>query len=145
MTKFESRFFKALNEQDEDRQAMEQSLDKGTDPNAFDTDPNASPDSEVSQHTAAAVEATARRHNEYVNQIREWSTRLQEFNEFLNGTQNSVQSTIAAAASEDDKTILAELQSEQSRITRAATEISALIQKFNSALSTEKDPSYRGV
>lgn len=145
MTKFESRFFKALNEQDEDRQAMEQSLDRGTDPNAFDTDPNANPDSEVSQHTAAAAEATARRHSEYVNQIREWSTRLQEFNEFLNGTQNSVQSTIAAAASEDDKTILAELQSEQSRITRAATEISALIQKFNSALSTEKDPSYRGV
>lgn len=145
MTKFESRFFRALNEQDEDRQAMEQSLEQGTDPGAFDTDPNGDPASEVSQHTAAAVEATARRHNEYVSQIREWSTRLQEFNEFLNGTQNSVQSTIAAAASEDDKTILAELQSEQSRITRTATEISALVQKFNSALSTEKDPSYRGV
>ena len=145
MTKFESRFFRALNEQDEDRRAMEQSLDQGTDPGAFDTDPTADPASEVSQHTAAAVEATARRHNEYVSQIKEWSTRLQEFNEFLNGTQNSVQSIIAAAASQDDKTILAELQSEQSRITRAATEISALVQKFNSALSTEKDPSYRGV
>jgi len=145
MTKFESRFFKALNEQDEDRQAMEQSLDKGTDPNAFDTDPNANPDSEVSQHTAAAVEATARRHIEYVNQIRNWAAKLQDFNEFLNGTNNSIQSTIAQAASTDDKTILAELSSEQSRITRAATEIAALIQKFKSALSTEKDPSYRGV
>lgn len=145
MTKFESRFFKALNEQDEDRQAMEQSLDQGTDPGAFDTDPNVAPENEVSQRTAAAVEATARRHTEYVNQIREWSSRLQEFNDFLNGSENSVQTTIANAASQDTKTILAELQSEQSRITRAATEISALIQKFNEALATEKDPSYRGV
>ena len=145
MTKFESRFLKALNEQDEDRQAMEQSLDQGTDPGLFDTETTADPASDVSQHTAAAAEATARRHNEYVGQIKEWSSRLQEFNDFLNGTQNSIQSIIAAAASEDPKTILADLQSEQGRITRAATELAALVQKFNSALSTEKDPSYKGV
>ena len=147
MTKFESRFLRVLSEQDMDRQAMEMSLDQDTDPSDFDVSANAQQGaaSEVSQHTAAAAEATARRHNEYVNQIREWSTHLQEFNEFLNGTQNSVQSIIAAAANEDPKTILADLQSEQSRITRAATELAALVQKFNSALSTEKDPSYKGV
>jgi hypothetical protein len=145
MTKFERRFFRALNEQDEDRQAMMQSLDKGTDPGEFDVNLDAGSDTEVAQHTAAAIEAASRRHVEYVRRIKEWSVRLQDFLEFLNGTHNSVQSTIASATSNDDKTILAELDSEQSRITRAATEISALIQKFNAALSTEKDPSYRGV
>ena len=147
MTKFESRFLRVLGEQDMDRKAMEMSLDQDTNPSDFDVSANAQQgvDSEVSQHTAAAAEATARRHNEYVDQIKGWSSRLQEFNEFLNGTQGSVQSIIAAAASEDPKTILADLQSEQSRITRAATELAALVQKFNSALSTEKDPSYRGV
>lgn len=145
MTKFESRFLKALNEQDGDRQAMEQSLDQGTDPSKFDVSPTNSNTDAASQHLAAAAEVTARRHNEYVDQIKGWSSRLQEFNEFLNGTEGSVQSIIAAAASEDPKTILADLQSEQSRITRAATELAALVQKFNSALSTEKDPSYRGV
>lgn len=144
MTKFESRFFRALNEQDEERQAMEQSLDRGTDPNQFDVDPanGQGANSEVAQHTAAAAEATARVHAEYVEKINGWSQRLAEFNEFLNGTGDSVQSAIAGA---EEDTILKDLEDQQSRITRAATEIAALIQKFNSAITTENKASYRGV
>jgi len=144
MTKFESRFFRALHEQDEDRQAMEQSLDQGTDPGKFDVDPSAGKgaNSEVAQHTAAAVEATARVHAQYVEKINGWSQRLTEFNEFLNGTGDSVQSAIAGA---DEDTILKDLEDQQSRITRAATEIAALIQKFNSVITTENKASYRGV
>jgi phosphotransferase system HPr-like phosphotransfer protein len=144
MTKFESRFFRALHEQDEDRQAMEQSLDQGTDPGKFDVDPSGGKgaNSEVAQHTAAAVEATARVHAQYVEKINGWSQRLTEFNEFLNGTGDSVQSAIAGA---DEDTILKDLEDQQSRITRAATEIAALIQKFNSVITTENKASYRGV
>jgi phosphotransferase system HPr-like phosphotransfer protein len=144
MTKFESRFFRALHEQDEDRQAMEQSLDQGTDPGKFDVDPSGGEgaNSEVAQHTAAAVEATARVHAQYVEKINGWSQRLTEFNEFLNGTGDSVQSAIAGA---DEDTILKDLEDQQSRITRAATEIAALIQKFNSVITTENKASYRGV
>ena len=38
-----------------------------------------------------------------------------------------------------------DLEDQQSRITRAATEVAALIQKFNSAITTENKASYRGV
>jgi phosphotransferase system HPr-like phosphotransfer protein len=123
---------------------MEQSLDQGTDPGKFDVDPSGGKgaNSEVAQHTAAAVEATARVHAQYVEKINGWSQRLTEFNEFLNGTGDSVQSAIAGA---DEDTILKDLEDQQSRITRAATEIAALIQKFNSVITTENKASYRGV
>ena len=77
-----------------------------------------------------------------VEKINGWSQRLTEFNEFLNGTGDSVQSAIAGA---DEDTILKDLEDQQSRITRAATEIAALIQKFNSVITTENKASYRGV
>lgn len=143
MTKFESRFFRALNEQDEEQQAFNQSLDKGTDPNKFNVPPVTPGDNgEVSQHTAAAAEAAARQHAEYVQQIQGWVSKLTEFNEFLNApTGNSIQSIIANAPEE---TILKELKSEQSRITRAATEIASLVQKFNSAVTTESSPNFKG-
>jgi hypothetical protein len=144
MTKFESRFFRALHEQDEDRQAMEQSLDQGTDPGKFDVDPSGGEgaNSEVAQHTAAAAEATARAHAQYVEKISGWLQRLTEFNEFLNGTGDSIQSSIAGA---EKDTILKDLEDQQSRITRAATEVAALIQKFKSAITTENKASYLGV
>jgi phosphotransferase system HPr-like phosphotransfer protein len=144
MTKFESRFFSALNEQDEEQQAFNQSLDKGTDPGEFNVNPagGVGANSEVAQHTAAAAEATARVHAQYVEKINGWSQRLAEFNEFLNGTGDSIQSSIAGA---EEDTILKDLEDQQSRITRAATEIAALIQKFNSAITTENKASYRGV
>jgi len=144
MTKFESRFFRALNEQDEERQAMEQSLDQSTNPEEFDVDTTSGEgaNNEVAQHTAAAAEATARAHAQYVEKISGWSQRLTEFNEFLNGTGDSIQSAIAGA---DEDTILKDLEDQQSRITRAATEVAALIQKFNSAITTENKASYRGV
>jgi len=143
MTKFGSRFFKVLAEQDSERQAMEQSLDKGTDAGDFDvnTEPTGGGD-EVARHTAAAAEATARMHAQYVEKIQSWVSRLTEFNDFLNGTGDSVQSTIAGA---EEESILKDLEDQQSRITRAATEVAALIQKFNAAITTENKASYRGV
>jgi len=143
MTKFESRFFRALNEQDEEQQAFNQSLDKDTDPDKFNVPPVTSGgNAEVSQYTAAAAEAAARQHAEYVSQIQGWVSKLTEFNEFLNAPSGtSVQSIIANSP---DDTILKELKSEQSRITRAATEVAALIQKFNSAVTTESSPIYKG-
>ena len=38
MSKFANKFFKVLNEQDDEREAMLSTLDKDTDPAQFDTD-----------------------------------------------------------------------------------------------------------
>ncbi len=144
MTKFESRFFRALNEQDQEQQAFNQSLDKGTNPEDFNAAPagNENTGTEIAQHTAAAAESKARMHAQYIEKINGWLGKLEEFNEYLNGTTGSVQSDIAGAESDS---ILEDLSSEASRITRAATEIAALIQKFKTAISTENEPKYKGV
>ena len=150
MTKFESRFLKALNEQDEDRQAMEQSLDQGTDPSKFDVNPasDVSVNDEVSQKQAETAEAAARQHIEQVTQIEEFAVKLQAFHDFLvvNNSeaapgQVSLVSTISQAK---DESILKSLDNQVSTITRAAAALSQIITAFRSTGSAEGDASFIG-
>ena len=83
--KFEKRFFTVLREQTaEERAAMEASLEKGTNPEEFDTEvPEPEADSLVQQ----ASQIRAQQAIEMKEQIDEWTKRCLEFKDFLNDTK----------------------------------------------------------
>ena len=145
MNIFAGEFFKFLKEDQEaaELEAWKRSLDDNTDPSEFDVQRMSEiEDSELAAHTAAATEAALKRHLQQVKQIKGWIIRLESFKDFLNGTANSVMLSVSEA---EEDTILKSLEDQQSRITRAATEIASLLERFNTAIATENDPSYSGV
>lgn len=138
MNDFGKRFFKVLREQDDmDREAMEASLDQGTDPTAFDTSPVP-----VGDSTDVAV-AMAKQNAAMVNELKGWIESIETFLEKLNGTQNSIQTVLAQA---DADTLFDKMkQSEQRKIARVATELAALNESFKGFLATSTNASLRGV
>jgi hypothetical protein len=138
MNDFGKRFFKVLREQDDmDREAMEASLDQGTDPAAFDTSPVSSGDS-----TAVAT-AMAEQNAAMVSELKGWIDSLEAFLEKLNGTENSIQTVLAQSAPD---TLFDKMkQSEQRKIARVATELAALNESFKGFLATSSNASLRGV
>jgi hypothetical protein len=148
MTKFESRFFRALNEQDEpsmDRQAMSASLDKGTDPEAFDVNPVASDDNSdvASGHLAAAAEADAVRHASDVKKMQNWLLQLTKINDYL--VKPDSDSILSVIANAPEKTIIkTELNSADAIVTRAAKEITQLTTALTVALNKKNEPDNQG-
>ena len=148
MTKFESRFFRALNEQDEpsmDRQAMEQSLDKGTPPGEFDVDPVASDDNSnaASDHLAAAAEADAARHASDVKKMQNWLMQLTKINDYL--VKPDSDSILSVISNAPEKTIIkTELNSADAIVTRAAKEITQLTTALTVALNKKNEPDNQG-
>lgn len=141
MTKFQNRFFKILNEQDEDREAMIATLDKGTNPEEFDVDTQAPVDN--NNPNAAAARAISEREAAMVSQVREWVSSMEEFLEALNGTENSIQTALANAEAD---TLLDKMkQSEQRKIARVATEIAALAESFKGFLAQANNASLKYV
>lgn len=145
MTKFESRFLKALNEQDEDRQAMEQSLDQGTDPSKFDVSPTNSNTDAASQHLAAAAEVTAQQHAEYITQINGWIDELTKIYTFLNDPAGS--SIISAISNAPNDTILTDVLGKKACTLagNAAMDIGTLKTMLINSLNAKTDPELKGV
>jgi hypothetical protein len=141
MIKFERRFFKCLIEQDEDRAAMLSTLDRDTDPAAFDVDMNKQlPDGNPN---AAVSQALSDRNNQMVEQIKSWVSEMEQFLENLNGTENSIQTALAAA---EPDTILDRMKtSEQRKIARVATEIAALTESFKGYLAQTNNAQFKYV
>jgi hypothetical protein len=141
MIKFERRFFKCLIEQDEDRAAMLSTLDRDTDPAAFDVDMNKQlPDGDPN---AAVSQALSDRNNQMVEQIKSWVSEMEQFLENLNGTENSIQTALAAA---EPDTILDRMKtSEQRKIARVATEIAALTESFKGYLAQTNNAQFKYV
>jgi hypothetical protein len=138
MNRFGNRFFKVLREQDDmDREAMEASLDQGTDPAEFDVtvEPSGGGDD-------VAV-AMAKRNTVMVNELKTWIASLETFLEQLNGTQDSIQTRLSQA--EPDTLFDKMKQSEQRKIARVATEIASLNESFKGFLATSRNASLRGV
>ena len=141
MSKFENRFFKVLSEQDEDRAAMLSTLDKGTDPQDFDTEVDASLD--INDPNSAVSRALSEREAAMVSQVREWVVNMEEFLENLNGTENSIQTALANAEAD---TLLDNMkQSEQRKIARVATELAALAESFKGFLAQSNNSSLKYV
>ena len=138
MNDFGKRFFKVLREQDDmDREAMEASLDQGTDPAAFDT--AAPPNADAS----AVATAMAKQNAAMVSELKGWIDSIEIFLEKLNGTESSIQTVLAQA---DSDTLFDKMKhSEQRKIARVATELAALNESFKGFLATSTNASLRGV
>lgn len=141
-SKFENLFYKHLHEDDtsdrEDREAMVRTLDDDTDPSEFD---GARPNPQGAENQVS--QAIGRRQAEMVSQVREWSDRMEEFIEYLNGTENSIQTSLAKA--EADTLFDKMKNSEQRKIARVATELAGLAQSFKGYVAQASNPSLKYV
>jgi hypothetical protein len=131
MSKFAKNFITVLKEADLDRdlerKAMEGSLDDGIDPSEFDTNMEMSP--EEAQVTDEVADAMSKRNQQIIGELQDWIDRVEEFLSFLNSEDpNSVQSRLAAA--EPDTVMDKMKQSQQTKISRVASDLASLHQNF---------------
>tara|TARA_R100001079_G_C4421870_1_gene140152 strand:+ start:407 stop:838 length:432 start_codon:yes stop_codon:yes gene_type:complete len=143
MTKFEKRFFTVLKEQDDDeKEAFENSLDQDTNPEEFDVDL----DVEVSEDdpSVRAASAVAERNEAMKDELRGWIGRMEEFLDYLNGEEpNSIQQKLANA--EPDTVFDRMKQSEQRKISRVATELAGVTESFKGYLAQTGNPQFKYV
>jgi hypothetical protein len=146
MNKFAKRFFKVLKEQDGpslERAAMEDSLDKGTDPGAYDVDmdPSSSDNGELAAQAAKIKSAQSQA---MTSELTGWVQKCDEFLEFLNGTNGeSIQTKLANA--EPDTIFDRMKQSEQRKIARVATELASLTESFRGYVAQTENPAFKYV
>lgn len=138
MSNYGNRFKRVLVEQDDadltDRDAMVQTLDKGTSPEDFNVD--APPAGAEVVPTMSAVQ------KKMYEQLKGWINRIDEFSTYLNGTgPESVQSKLNAAEPDTlfDKISTAETK----KIARVAVELTSLNEMLKGYLATANDPKYR--
>jgi hypothetical protein len=139
MSKFKKKFLKILKENPElEQSAMEASLDTDTDPSEFDVDME--PTGEVDEVGAAI----SRRNQQEVSTIDGWIAQTDQFLQFLNSDDpSSMQSTLANATPD---TILDKVkQSQQTKISRVASDLASLHQSLLGFKAMSGDVSLRGV
>jgi len=138
---FEKAFVHVLREQPElpaeltDSEAMEQSLDKGTNPQDFDVDGGAAAD-----HMAA----TSKMQQQMVSSLQNWIHRLEQFSDSLNGTgPESMQSKLKNCVPDSlfDKIRVAETK----KIARVSMEVTSLNEMLKGYLASASDAKYKGV
>ena len=146
MSKFAKNFVKVLKEQDLDRDlerdAMESSLDDGIDPSEFDTNMDVSP--AEAQATDEVADAMSRRNQQIINELQGWIDHIEEFLSFLNSEDpQSVQSRLAAA--EPDTVMDKMKQSQQTKISRVASDLASLHQNFLGFMAQTSNARYKYV
>jgi hypothetical protein len=130
-------------EADEDlsleRDAMEASLDDGTNPAEFNTDIDG-----MKQAQSEIDDALSRRNQEIVNELQGWLTEIQTFLKILNSDDSaSMQSRLANAEAD---TIFDKMkQSQQTKISRVASDLASLEQAFLGFMAQTKNPKYKYV
>jgi hypothetical protein len=140
MNNYQKRFQKFLLEQDEaeitDRDAMASTLDKGTSPEDFDVD---APKGVVGQ---APAELTAFQ-KQMFDELRNWLGQMENFKEFLNGTDSeSIQTKLNSASPE---TLFKKISdAETKKISRVAMELGSLIEIMKGYLAGAADSKYKG-
>lgn len=142
---FAERFMYFLNEAAEDnaleRQAMEQSVDDGVNPEDYDINP-AEPD--VNAAHSDLADAISKRNLQIVNELQGWIDQIENFLAVLNSEDpNSIQSRLANAEAD---TVLDKMkQSQQTKISRVASDLAALHQNFLGFMAQTKNAKYRYV
>lgn len=136
MSNYGNRFKKVLSEKDElsDQEAMAQTLDKGTDPAAFDVEPV-----EVGAQVVPTMSAVQKK---MYDELKTWVSELDRVAEYLNGTTpTSMQSRLNSAEPDTlfDKIATAETK----KIARVSVEIASLSQMLKGYLATANDPKYK--
>ena len=141
---YAARFKKVLLEADEDmdtgleRDAMEASLDDGTDPSAFDP----SNDMDSTQNELADI--LSKRNQQIVGDLQSWIDSIDNFLKVLNSEDpSSIQSRLANA--EPDTVFDKMKQSQQTKISRVASDLAALHQGFLGFMAQTKNAKYKYV
>jgi hypothetical protein len=141
---YAARFKKVLLEADEDmdtgleRDAMEASLDDDTDPSAFDP----SNDMDSTQNELAYI--LSKRNQQIVGDLQSWIDSIDNFLKVLNSEDpTSIQSRLANA--EPDTVFDKMKQSQQTKISRVASDLAALHQGFLGFMAQTKNAKYKYV
>ena len=134
MSLYKKRFSKFLREQEDenpeltDQEAMATTLDPETSVDDFDVDaPNDSPISSQSK--------------EMFEELNSWIQKMDEFSDYLNGTNDSIQTSLNAA--EPDTIFDSISNAETKKIARVAMEISSLSEILKGYLAGANDPKYK--
>ena len=137
MSLYQKRFKKFLSEQDDenteltDQEAMASTLDPETSPEEFDVDvPEGDGDSPISTQSKQMFE-----------ELNSWIAEFDRFSEYLNGTADSIQTSLNAA--EPDTIFDSISNAETKKIARVAMEISSLSEIFKGYLAGANDPKYK--
>ena len=137
MSLYQKRFKKFLSEQDDenteltDQEAMASTLDPETSPDEFDVDvPEAGGDSPINTQSKQMFE-----------ELNSWIAEFDRFSEYLNGTADSIQTSLNAA--EPDTIFDSISNAETKKIARVAMEISSLSEIFKGYLAGANDPKYK--
>ena len=129
---------------DLERQAMENSLDDGTNPEDFDVDMTPNVNSEVDQISKRAADAMSQKNQQMIDELQSWISKTEEFLAFLNSEDpNSIQSRLAAA--EPDTVMDKMKQSQQTKISRVAADLAMLHQNFLGFMSQTSNSRYKYV
>ena len=146
MDRMTRKFLNVLREQDMDmnpdmeRDAMEASLDDGTNPDDFDTDVLA----QAQDNNDEVADAMSRRNQQIIVELQSWIDEIEEFLNFLNSEDpNSVQSKLAAA--EPDTVMDKMKQSQQTKISRVASDLASLHQNFLGFMAQTQNTRFKYV
>ena len=150
MDRMTKKFLKVLREQDMaggfemnadmERDAMESSLDDGTDPDDFDTDVLAN----AQENNDEVADAMSRRNQQIIVELQTWIDEIEKFLNFLNSEDpNSVQSKLAAA--EPDTVMDKMKQSQQTKISRVASDLASLHQNFLGFMAQTQNTRFKYV
>lgn len=146
MSLFARNFMKVLKEDAAEEKAMAATLDQGTDPSEFDIDMDtaSTQNSEVDQASRAAADAMSMKNQQIINELQGWIDQIEEFLSFLNSEDpNSVQSRLAAA--EPDTVMDKMKQSQQTKISRVASDLASLHQNFLGFMAQTSNARYKYV
>lgn len=149
MNKFAKNFMTVLKEADGigdpdlERDAMENSLDDGTDASEYDTDLTPAPSS-PDDVNSQIDDALSQRNQQIISELQTWITEIEKFLNFLNSEDpKSVQSRLSNATPD---TIMDKMkQSQQTKISRVAADIAALHQNFLGFMAQTPNPKFKFV
>lgn len=143
MSLFAKHFMEVLREDALERKAMESSLEDGTNPEDFDAPPmELSPDQEAEVNEVE--DAIGRRNQMMINELNHWISEIEEFLHFLNSEDpSSVQSRLAAA--EPDTVMDKMKQTQQTKISRVASDLASLHQNFLGFMAQTSNSKYKYV
>ena len=144
MARFQNKFFKVLKEQDEEREAMEATLDADTDAGEFDVDVEVDETVVEDDPNVKAAIAVEERNEAMRITLQGWISQLDQFLEFLNSeSPDSIQSALANA---EPDTIFDRMKaSEQRKIARVATELAALNESFKGYIAQTGNAQFKYV
>jgi len=144
MAKFENKFFKVLNEQDEEREAFEASLEDETDAGEFDVDVEVDETVVEDDPNVRAAVAVEERNAAMRSTLKGWIDEIDGFLHYLNGEDpTSIQTTLAN--SEPDTIFDRMKASEQRKIARVATELAALNESFKGYIAQTGNAQFKYV